>query len=82
MLARVAEADSADIDAAVQCARTAFEGDWGQRMTGAQRGQALLKLADLIRRNEDELVELESLDAGKPVSSIRRQDGTPPFSTP
>ena len=74
VIARVAEADSADIDAAVQSARAAFEGAWGQQMTGAQRGQALLKLADLIRRNEDELVELESLDAGKPVSSIRRQD--------
>src|SRR6185295_13897340 len=32
------------------------------------------KLADLIRQNETELVELESLDSGKPVSAIRRQD--------
>jgi aldehyde dehydrogenase (NAD+) len=34
----------------------------------------LLKLADLIRRDQEELVALESLDSGKPVSSIRRQD--------
>jgi aldehyde dehydrogenase (NAD+) len=74
VIARVAEADSADIDAAVQSARTAFEGDWGQGMTGAERGHVLLRFADLIRKDEDKLVELESLDSGKPVSSILRQD--------
>ncbi len=74
VIARVAEADAADIDAAVRSARAAFEGEWGQRMTGAERGHTLLRLADLIRKDEDNLVELESLDSGKPVSSIRRQD--------
>jgi aldehyde dehydrogenase (NAD+) len=74
VIARVAEAGAADTDAAVRSARAAFEGDWGQRMSAAERGHALLRLADLIRKNENELVELESLDSGKPVSSIRRQD--------
>jgi aldehyde dehydrogenase (NAD+) len=73
VIARVAEADAADIDAAVRSARAAFEGAWGH-MRAADRGHALLRLADLIRQNIDELVELESLDSGKPVSAIRRQD--------
>ncbi|WP_233902015.1 aldehyde dehydrogenase family protein [Paracoccus denitrificans] len=73
VLARVAEADAADVDAAVQSARAAFEGSWGH-MKASERGALLLKLAELIRRNEDELVQLESLDSGKPVSAIRRQD--------
>ena len=73
VLARVAEADAADIDLAVRSARAAFEGAWGH-MRAADRGHALLRLADLIRQNIDELVELESLDSGKPVSAIRRQD--------
>ncbi len=73
VIARVAEADAADVDAAVRSAKLLFEGDWGQ-MRPAERGHALLRLADLIRQAEDELVELESLDSGKPVSSIRRQD--------
>jgi aldehyde dehydrogenase (NAD+) len=73
VLARVAEADAADIDAAVRSARAAFEGSWGH-MKASERGALLLKLAELIRRNEDELVQLESLDSGKPVSAIRRQD--------
>jgi aldehyde dehydrogenase (NAD+) len=73
VIARVAEADAADIDAAVRSARAAFAGAWGH-MRAADRGHALLRLADLIRQNIDELVELESLDSGKPISAIRRQD--------
>jgi aldehyde dehydrogenase (NAD+) len=73
VIAQVAEADAADIDAAVVSARTAFEGEWGH-MRAADRGNALLRLADLIRQNQDALIELESLDSGKPISAIRRQD--------
>jgi aldehyde dehydrogenase (NAD+) len=72
-LAQVAEAGPADIDAAVASARAAFEGVWSQ-MRAAERGNLLLRLAELIRRDQDELIELESLDSGKPVSAIRRQD--------
>ena len=73
VIAHVAEADAADIDAAVVSAREAFEGEWGH-MRAADRGNALLRLADLIRQNQDTLIELESLDSGKPVSAIKRQD--------
>jgi aldehyde dehydrogenase (NAD+) len=73
VIARVAEADAADVDIAVASARRAFEGDWS-RMRAADRGQLLLRWAELIRQNQDALVELESLDSGKPVSAIRRQD--------
>lgn len=73
VIAKIAEADAADVDAAVRSARAAFEGSWG-RMRASERGLLLLKLAELIRRDEDELVNLESLDSGKPVSAIRRQD--------
>jgi len=73
VIAKVAEAGVDDIDAAVRSSRTAFEGSW-KHMRAAERGQLLLKLAALIRRDEDELVNLESLDCGKPVSAIRRQD--------
>jgi aldehyde dehydrogenase (NAD+) len=73
LIANVAEADAADIDAAVASARQALEGEWGH-MRAADRGNALLRLADLIRQNQDALIELESLDSGKPVSAIKRQD--------
>ncbi|UVK56493.1 aldehyde dehydrogenase family protein [Mesorhizobium sp. AR02] len=73
VIAKIAEAGVDDVDAAVRSARAAFEGPW-KRMRAADRGLLMLKLADLIRRDEDELVNLESLDSGKPVSAIRRQD--------
>ena len=73
LIALVAEADAGDIDAAVASARAALEGEWGH-LRAADRGDALRRLADLVRRHEDELVELESLDSGKPVTAIRRQD--------
>jgi aldehyde dehydrogenase (NAD+) len=73
VLARVAEADAADIDLAVASSRRALEGEWGA-MRAADRGRLLLRWAELIRQHQEALVELESLDSGKPVSAIRRQD--------
>ncbi|MGA2779680.1 MAG: aldehyde dehydrogenase family protein [Steroidobacteraceae bacterium] len=73
LIAQVAEGDAADIDIAVRSSRAAFEGAWGA-MRASERGGLLLKLADVIRNAQDELIELESLDSGKPVAAIRRQD--------
>lgn len=73
VITKVAEAGVEDVDTAVRSARAAFEGAWGHIKASA-RGRLLLNLADLIRRNEDELVNLESLNSGKPVSAVRRQD--------
>ena len=72
-IARVAKGGAEDVDLAVSSARSAFEGEWGH-LKASDRGRLLLKLADLIEKNGDELVMLESLDSGKPVSAVRRQD--------
>ncbi len=59
--------DKADIDAAVAASRKAYEqGAWG-RMAAVDRGRILLRLADLITDNADELAALESRDTGKPI---------------
>lgn len=74
LIAMVAEAREADVDAAVRSAQAAlYEGPWG-RMNGAERGRILYRLAELLAANEDSLVVLESLDAGKPLAATRRQD--------
>ncbi|MGH7266719.1 MAG: aldehyde dehydrogenase family protein [Candidatus Rokuibacteriota bacterium] len=63
--ARVARGDERDIDLAVQAARRAFEhGPW-PKMTAAERGRTLWKLADLITANLDEMARLESVNTGK-----------------
>ncbi len=65
-ICQIAEADAADVNAAVKAARTAFErGPW-RKMSAAERGRLLNKLADLIEKNADEIAQLESLDNGKP----------------
>ena len=73
VIAIIAEGNEADVDAAVAAARRAFEGPW-RTMRAAERGHILLKWAQLLKRHADEIVELESLDAGKPVAAVLRQD--------
>src|SRR5690348_11533364 len=63
-LARIAEGDAADVDAAVRAARSAFEiGPWS-RMPGSERGKLLYRLADAIESAGDNLCRLEALDSG------------------
>jgi gamma-glutamyl-gamma-aminobutyraldehyde dehydrogenase len=55
---------AADVDRAVKAARRVFnEGTWS-RSTPEYRKEVLLKLADLVEQNKDELAVLESMDAG------------------
>jgi phenylacetaldehyde dehydrogenase len=68
--AHAAAGDAADIDAAVKAARAAFDGPWGMSMP-AFRARLLLKLADLIEANGDELALLETLDNGMPFRMAR-----------
>src|SRR5437867_170853 len=65
-ICQVAEGDKADVDVAVKAARKAFEeGPW-PKMSGAERGRLMNKLADLIEKDIEELAQLETLDNGKP----------------
>jgi betaine-aldehyde dehydrogenase len=71
-IAEVAMAGRADIDAAVAAATRAFP-KWA-RLAAADRGRILLKLADLIEANAEELARLESLDTGHPLKDSRALD--------
>src|ERR1700733_1470681 len=73
VIATIAEGNEIDVDLAVAAARRAFEGPW-RTMRAAERGHILLKWADLLKKNADEIAELESLDAGKPIAAVLRQD--------
>jgi betaine-aldehyde dehydrogenase len=61
-----------DVDRAVKAARTAFEG-WSTTTPG-ERAVAMLKLADAIEAHADELAELESDNAGKPIEAFRSDE--------
>lgn len=73
-LADIASCDAADIDLAVASARKAYEqGDW-RNMHPAKRGRILMKLADLMMKNQEELALLETLNMGKPISDAMAID--------
>ena len=74
VIAHVAEAGEDDIALAVKAARRALEdGPWG-KMRAADRARLMVRFAEKIREHQDEIVALESLDGGKPINAVRRQD--------
>ena len=73
-ICKVAEADSADVDLAVKAARKAFESGPWKKMSAAERGRRINKLADLMEKNLPALAALESLDNGKPLRDSLNAD--------
>jgi betaine-aldehyde dehydrogenase len=61
-----------DVDVAVQAAKRAFPG-WSETPPG-ERALALLRIADALEANGDELSRLESLNVGKPVESMKADE--------
>ena len=72
-LAEVAEASADDVDRAVKAARAAYRGVWG-RMSGADRGKYLFRIARIMQERSRELAVLETLDNGKPIKESRDVD--------
>ncbi|WP_199039687.1 aldehyde dehydrogenase family protein [Glycomyces salinus] len=69
----VAEAGRADVEAAVDAARRAFETVWGP-MSGAERGKYLFRIARLLQERAREFAVAESIDNGKPIKETRDFD--------
>jgi len=67
-LAHVASGKAADVDRAVAAARQAFDAGSWSRVRPSERKRVLLRFADLLEANSDELALLDSLEAGKPIS--------------
>lgn len=72
ILAKVAQGNAKDVDTAVTAARAALKVWNGMR--AADRAQILYRLAGLMEKHQEELILLETLNAGKPIASVRRQD--------
>jgi len=60
-----------DVDAAVERAKEARSG-WLDATPG-ERSELLLKLADVITDNAEELAQIESRNVGKPISLAREE---------
>jgi aldehyde dehydrogenase (NAD+) len=71
-LADVALATAKDVDRAVKAARKAF-GPWS-KLSGAERGKYLYRLARLLQERAREFAVLEAIDNGKPIRETRDVD--------
>ena len=70
-IAEVPQGTQADVDRAVEAAKNALP-EWLET-TPAERAEILLKLADLIDENAEELAQLESVNVGKPIAVSREE---------
>ena len=70
VIAEVAAAGRADVDAAVEAARAALAGPWGT-MSARERGRLIWKLGERLTERIDEVARLETLHNGKPIMESR-----------
>ena len=73
VLAEIAEANQADVNAAVAAARKAYDKTWS-KMSGRDRGKYIFRIARIIQERSRELAVLESMDNGKPIKESRDVD--------
>ena len=73
VLATVSTASIADVDDAVGTARKAYDKVWS-KLSGAERGKFLFRIARGIAERSRELAVIETLDNGKPIKETRDFD--------
>lgn len=73
LLARIAEAGEADVDAAVKAARKAYDTVWS-RMPAAERAKYIYRIARLLQEKAREFAVIESMDGGKAIRESRDVD--------
>ena len=66
--------DSTCVDRIVASGKEAFHSDQWQKMSPSDRGRCLMKLADIVEANSEELADLELQDTGKPVSQLKNAE--------
>ncbi|RLY93828.1 aldehyde dehydrogenase family protein [Kocuria tytonicola] len=71
LIAEVGKASTADLDAAVDAARAAFENPEWRDMLPADRARLMFRFADLVDQHQEELAQLETADQGQPISISR-----------
>ncbi|NBV30028.1 MAG: aldehyde dehydrogenase family protein [Chitinophagaceae bacterium] len=73
VLSEVATASKKDVDKAVTAARNAYEKYW-KKLSGAERGKYIFRVARIMQERARELAITETLDGGKPIKESRDFD--------
>lgn len=74
LIGYIADGDAQTIDAAVKAARQSFEKAEWSGLSPVARREVMLRWADLIKANAEELAALDCIDAGKPISECQNTD--------
>lgn len=72
-IAEIAEANEADVNSAVEAARSAYNNVW-RKMKPSERGKYLYRIARMMQERARELAVIESMDGGKPIRESRDID--------
>jgi aldehyde dehydrogenase (NAD+) len=72
-LSEVAEAGPADVNRAVNAARTAYDQVW-KKMQPGERAKYIYRIARMVQERAREFAVIESLDGGKPIRESRDFD--------
>jgi acyl-CoA reductase-like NAD-dependent aldehyde dehydrogenase len=70
VIAHVPLGGKADVDRAVEAAQKAFDGPYG-KWSAAKRGRTLQKFADLVKKANEELAQIDRENVGKPIVASR-----------
>ena len=73
VLAKVTQATATDVDRAVKAATNAYKKTWS-KLSGADRGKYLFRIARILQERAREFAVLESMDNGKPIRETRDTD--------
>jgi acyl-CoA reductase-like NAD-dependent aldehyde dehydrogenase len=63
--------DEACVARIVESSTRAYQSSEWQKLSAAERGYLLLNLASLVEKHAEELIELELMDTGKPITQLR-----------
>ena len=73
VLAEISHGTAKDVDLAVKAARAAYEKVWS-KLSGAERGKYLYRIARIMQERARELAVAETLNNGKPIKETRDFD--------
>ena len=73
VLSTIASATETEVHAAVKAARTAYDSVWS-KMSGAERGKYLYRIARRLQERGREFAVVETMDNGKPIRETRDVD--------
>jgi len=73
VLSEISHGSAKDVDLAVKAARAAFEKTWS-KLSGAERGKYLYRIARIMQERARELAVAETLNNGKPIKETRDFD--------